>query len=68
MCQDRRRRFYRYEPLRTGGVETAVEYSAWSPVGEIDFHRPDRFGTVVFAEASTQVMQLTWGTVKTWTR
>ena len=48
--------------------ETAVEYSAWSPVGEIDFHRPDRFGTVVFAEASTQVMQLTWGTVKTWTR
>ena len=58
--------FYRYEPLRTGGVETDVEYSAWSPVGEIDFHRPDRFGTVVFAEASTQVMQLTWGTVKTW--
>ena len=60
--------FYRYEPLRTGVVETAVEYSAWSPVGEIDFHRPDRFGTVVFAEASTQVMQLTWGTVKTWPR
>ena len=56
--------FYRYEPLRTG----AVEYSAWSPVGEIDLHRPDRFGTVVFAEASTQVMQLTWGTVKTWPR
>ena len=43
----------RYERLRTGGVETAVEYSAWSPVGEIDFHRPDRFDTVVFAEAST---------------
>ena len=27
--------------------------SAWSPTGEINFHRPDRFGIVAFAAAAT---------------
>jgi len=57
--------FYRYERIREAGVETGViEYSAWSPVGEINFHRPDRFGIVVFAGPSTAIGAATWGHVK----
>jgi hypothetical protein len=60
--------FYRYERLRTDTTETGIEYSAWSPVGEINFHRPDRFGTVVFAPTPTAVMELSWGLIKSWAR
>ncbi len=60
--------FYRYERLRVGGEQTQIEYSAWSPVGEINFHRPDRFGTVIFAPAPTAAMEITWGMVKFWMR
>ena len=55
---------YRYERLRASGEETHIEYSAWSPTGEIDFHRPDRFGIVAFAAGATAVMDFTWGQVK----
>ncbi len=54
---------YRYERLRVDGEETEIEYSAWSPTGEINFHRPDRFGIVTFSAAPTSVMELTWGRV-----
>lgn len=57
--------FYRYERLRDGGRETGViEYSAWSPVGRVDFHVPERFGIVTFAGAVTAVEGVTWGGVK----
>ncbi|MBT4096925.1 MAG: carbohydrate-binding family 9-like protein [Gemmatimonadetes bacterium] len=55
---------YRYERLRTDGQETQIEYSAWSPTGEINFHRPDRFGIVTFAADRTAVPEITWGMVK----
>ncbi|MBT3343814.1 MAG: carbohydrate-binding family 9-like protein [Gemmatimonadetes bacterium] len=56
---------YRYERLRTAGVATGtIEYSAWSPVGRIDFHAPDRFGIVVFADERTAVNPMSWGRVK----
>jgi glucose/arabinose dehydrogenase len=45
--------FYRYERLRENGVETEIEYSAWSPTGEINFHMPERFGLVTFRAALT---------------
>ena len=55
---------YRYERLRESGEETRIEYSAWSPTGEINFHCPDRFGVVTFAPGATAVTDLTWGQVK----
>lgn len=60
--------FYRYERFRDEIGETGIEYSAWSPVGEINFHRPDRFGRVVFAPATTAAMEFSWGLVKSWMR
>jgi hypothetical protein len=56
--------FYRYERIRENGRQTHIEYSAWSPVGEVNFHRPDRFGIVVFALGSTAVEESSWGQVK----
>ncbi|MEW6756340.1 MAG: carbohydrate-binding family 9-like protein [Candidatus Latescibacterota bacterium] len=57
--------FYRYERLRNAsGRETTIEYSAWSPTGEINFHRPDRFGVVQFRQTSTAVGARSWGQVK----
>ena len=56
--------FYRYERIRKNGEETEVEYSAWSPVGRVDFHVPERFGIVVFAQSGTAVEPATWGETK----
>lgn len=57
---------YRYERIRTNGVATGViEYSAWSPVGRIDFHAPDRFGVIVFADERTAVDPSSWARIKT---
>jgi len=39
-----RANFYRIEQGRD-----AVEYTAWSPTGEINYHHPERFGTLVFS-------------------
>ena len=56
---------YRYERLRTGGVAPGTTQSnAWSPVGRIDFHAPDRFGIVVFADERTAVDPTSWARVK----
>jgi len=55
---------YRFERIRVDGEETEIEYSAWSPVGRIDFHVPSRFGTVVFAKSTTAVEAATWGQLK----
>lgn len=30
------------------------QYQAWSPTGEVNFHRPNRFGTLLFQEGITQ--------------
>jgi len=56
--------FYRYERIREGGVETEIEYSAWSPTGEINFHMPERFGIVIFRVAPTAVEKNSWGRLK----
>jgi hypothetical protein len=42
--------FYRIDRAHVDGmrVEADDEYSAWSATGEINFHRPDRFGTLLF--------------------
>lgn len=58
--------FYRYERLRTNGRETRnnIEYSAWSPTGEINFHMPERFGMVTFKEGQTAVGRSSWGRLK----
>lgn len=61
--------FYRYERLRSGGRPTGtIEYSAWSPVGRVDFHVPERFGVVTFEDAGTAVGPSSWGGVKGATR
>lgn len=39
-----RMNFYRYE-------SASNEYTAWSPTGAINFHMPEKFGTVLFLEA-----------------
>jgi len=36
--------FYRIEQNSEGD-----EYTAWSPTGEINYHRPECFGTIVFS-------------------
>lgn len=57
--------FYRYERLRNAsGRELKVEYSAWSPVGRIDFHVPERFGVVIFGEPSSPVLSTSWAELK----
>ena len=55
---------YRFERLRENGAVTGEEPSAWSPVGAVDFHRPDRFGLLEFADLRTAVQERTWGKVK----
>ena len=48
--------FYRYERLRENGLPTGVvQYSAWSPTGEINFHVPALFGAVTFASADGDI-------------
>lgn len=59
-----RMNFYRYQRIRTDGTETRVDYSAWCPVGEVNFHRPDRFGVVTFVETPTAVRPASWARVK----
>ena len=56
--------FYRYERIRQDGVETEIEYSAWSPTGEINFHMPERFGIVHFRGVPTAVEKSSWGVLK----
>lgn len=41
--------FYRIEQ-RGEGNSRETEYTAWSPTGEIQFHRPGSFGTLVIAD------------------
>ena len=57
---------YRFERLREAGSITRAEASAWSTVGEIDFHRPDRFGYLNFGglRAKTGVEPKSWGQLK----
>ena len=55
---------YRFERLRENGAVTASEASAWSTVGVIDFHRPDRFGLLRFANRPTAVQEANWGSIK----
>lgn len=55
---------YRWERLRRGTVVTGEEPSAWSPVGEVDFHRPDRFGWLTFVDVPTAVEAEPWSRVK----
>ena len=57
--------FYRYERIRESGRETGnIEYSAWSPTGEINFHMPERFGVVTFEGDPTAVQRSSWGRLK----
>lgn len=46
-----RANFYRID---RGPTTDEDEYSAWSPTGAINFHRPDRFGTIVFSTDSVR--------------
>ena len=46
---------YRWERPRVGTDVTGEEPSAWSPVGDNDFHRPDRFGWLTFVGVPTAV-------------
>ncbi len=55
---------YRYERIREDALVVVSEPSAWSTVGVNDFHRPDRFGLLLFAEGRTAVEQNTWGEIK----
>lgn len=61
-----RANLYRYERPRTAaGVASGdIEYSAWSPVGRVDFHVPERFGVVAFVGGDTAVDPVTWAAVK----
>lgn len=55
---------YRFERVRQNGAETEAQASAWSPVGRVDFHVPERFGRVVFRDRFTAVEGSSWGQVK----
>lgn len=55
---------YRYEQVRQNGARNEVQASAWSPVGKVDFHVPERFGRVVFGSRLTAVEDQSWGLVK----
>ena len=56
--------FYRDERRRASVEETHVEYSAWSPTGETNFNRPDRFAIVAFVAGATAATDFTWGRLK----
>jgi len=51
-----------FERVRRG--DSRIDYSAWSPVGEVNFHRPDRFGIVTFGDLPTAVRQTSWAQIK----
>ena len=55
---------YRYEQVRQQGAKNEVQASAWSPVGKVDFHVPERFGRVVFGSRLTAVEAQSWGLAK----
>lgn len=55
---------YRYEQVRQNGTRNEVQASAWSPVGKVDFHVPERFGRVVFGSRLTAVEAQSWGQLK----
>jgi hypothetical protein len=55
---------YRFERLRSDGAIISSEASAWSTVGNEDFHTPERFGFLSFVEAATAVEQKAWSQVK----
>ena len=55
---------YRWERPRVGTDVTGEEPSAWSPVGDNDFHRPDRFGWLTFVGVPTAVEAEPWARVK----
>ncbi len=55
---------YRWERPRVGTDVTGEEPSAWSPVGDNDFHRPDRFGWLTFVGVPTAVKAEPWARVK----
>lgn len=55
---------YRFERVRQNGTETEAQASAWSPVGRVDFHVPERFGRVVFRDRLTAVEEASWSQVK----
>jgi hypothetical protein len=55
---------YRYEQARRSGSKNEVQASAWSPVGKVDFHVPERFGRVVFGSRLTAVTPQSWGQLK----
>ncbi|THF74587.1 carbohydrate-binding family 9-like protein [Cohnella fermenti] len=42
-----RMNLYRIDRPQDGSPD---EYSAWSPTGEVQFHKPDRFGLLIFAD------------------
>lgn len=55
---------YRFERVRKNGTQSEEQASAWSPVGKVDFHVPERFGRVVFGNRLTAVEEQSWGLVK----
>ncbi|MBM3277069.1 MAG: carbohydrate-binding family 9-like protein [Candidatus Handelsmanbacteria bacterium] len=55
---------YRFEQVRQSGARNEVQASAWSPVGRVDFHVPERFGRVVFGSRLTAVYAQSWAQVK----
>lgn len=55
---------YRFERVRQNGTQSEEQASAWSPVGKVDFHVPERFGRVVFGNRLTAVEAQSWGLVK----
>ena len=64
MGDEWRLNLYRFERLRQNGAVATAEASAWSTVGVVDFHRPDRFGILSFVDAPTAVGADSWGRVK----
>ena len=44
-------------------METEIEYSAWLPNGEINFHQPDHFDVTTLVPTSASVMAVTLGLV-----
>jgi hypothetical protein len=59
---------YRYEQVRQTGARNEAQASAWSPVGKVDFHVPERFGRVIFGSRLTAVEAQSWGQAKVETR
>lgn len=50
--------FYRIDYPAGGGAE---EFTAWSPTGAEDFHRPDKFGRLEFVSATASLAPLLRG-------